>query len=117
MKKAWENLPPSFGRGVTRPLAQGEISFLLPLGITCLPCPSEQVEVTLTTVAGAYLAKTRRPGKLIYLYTYSSEQQPVLVHTCIHQIVVFKCMAWLATVINSYLYVYRIAHQSAITSY
>ena len=26
-------------------------------------------------------------------------------------------MAWLATVINSYLYAYRIAHQSAITPY
>ena len=34
MKKAWENLPPSSGGGVTRPLAQGEISFLLPFGMT-----------------------------------------------------------------------------------
>ena len=34
MKKAWENLPPSSGGGVTRLLAQGEISFLLPFRMT-----------------------------------------------------------------------------------
>ena len=34
MKKAWENLPPPSGGGVTRPPAQGEISFLLPFEMT-----------------------------------------------------------------------------------
>ena len=34
MKKAWENLPPSSGGGVTRLLTKGEISFLLPFGMT-----------------------------------------------------------------------------------
>ena len=34
MKKAWGNLHPSSGGGVTGLLAQGEISFLLPFGMT-----------------------------------------------------------------------------------
>ena len=34
LMKAWENLPPSSGGGVTRLLAQGEISFPLPFRMT-----------------------------------------------------------------------------------
>ena len=40
MKKAWENLPPSSGGGVSRPFAQGKISFLLPFGMTRPSLPS-----------------------------------------------------------------------------